>query len=253
MKTVWGKDEKELGITYQPCTCETVTSVIFDQDHRLTIGGESTDLFANFKNLQPGCSRSQTIRISNTSDITIQLYLRAEAAEQEEKNLELIQQLLTKYGVIEIRENEKVIYQGTVDGNLSGSGWSLKKDIALGSFQPGQGRNLVVKLSLDENMGNEYEDLLAKVKWVFSAKGNDPDPDKKNDGSGSDGSSGNVRESESGGSSAADHEGDLYVTASTSPKTGDETKLFSKWIALFAALFAIILTGRKLYRKEKSL
>ena len=253
MKTVWGKDEKELGITYQPCTCETVTSVIFDQDHRLTIGGESTDLFANFKNLQPGCSRSQTIRISNTSDITIQLYLRAEAAEQEEKNLELIQQLLTKYGVIEIRENEKVIYQGTVDGNLSGSGWSLKKDIALGSFQPGLGRNLVVKLSLDENMSNEYEDLLAKVKWVFSAKGKDPDPDKKNDGAGSDGSSGNVRENGSGESSVADHEGDLYVTAYTIPKTGDETKLFSKWIALFAALFAIFLTGRKLYRKEKSL
>ena len=183
----------------------------------------------------------------------IQLYLRAEAVEQEEKNLELIQQLLTKYGVIEIRENEKVIYQGTVDGNLSGSGWSMKKEIALGSFEPGQGRNLVVKLSLDENMNNEYEDLLAKVKWVFSARGKDPDPAKRDDGSGSDGSSGNVRESESGGSSAADQKGELYATASTSPKTGDETKMFSKWIALFAALLAIFLTGRKLYRKDKSL
>jgi len=69
MKNIWGKEEKDLGIRYQPCTCETVTSVVFDQNHRLTIGGESTDLFANFEKFTAyGCSRSQTIRLSNTSD-----------------------------------------------------------------------------------------------------------------------------------------------------------------------------------------
>lgn len=31
MKAIWGKNEKDLGITYQPCTCEVVTSVIFDK------------------------------------------------------------------------------------------------------------------------------------------------------------------------------------------------------------------------------
>ena len=111
----------------------------------------------------------------------------------------------------------------------------------------------MVKLSLDENMSNEVRRPFGKGKMGIFSQRKDPDPDKKNDGSGSDGSSGNVRENGSGESSVADHEGDLYVTASTSPKTGDETKLFSKWIALFAALFAIFLTGRKLYRKEKSL
>ena len=33
-------------ITYQPCTCEVVTSVIFDKNHKLIIGGEKTDLFS---------------------------------------------------------------------------------------------------------------------------------------------------------------------------------------------------------------
>ena len=42
MKAIWGKNEKDLGITYQPCTCEVVTSVIFDKNHKLIIGGEKT-------------------------------------------------------------------------------------------------------------------------------------------------------------------------------------------------------------------
>ena len=82
MKAIWGKNEKDLGITYQPCTCEVVTSVIFDKNHKLIIGGEKTDLFANFKNLQPGCTRSQTIRLANNSDLNIKMSLRAEAAKQ---------------------------------------------------------------------------------------------------------------------------------------------------------------------------
>lgn len=83
METIWGKKERDLGIFYQPCTCETVTSVIFGENQKLKIGGETTDLFANFKNLTPGCTRSQTIRITNSSQIPVQMYLRAELAEQE--------------------------------------------------------------------------------------------------------------------------------------------------------------------------
>lgn len=172
MKAIWGKNEKDLGITYQPCTCEVVTSVIFDKNHKLIIGGEKTDLFANFKNLQPGCTRSQTIRLVNNSDLNIKMSLRAETAKQNKyskKNLELIQKLLTNYAKIEILENNKVLYHGTVDGNLTKKGWSMKKDISLGEFKPGAGKNLIVKLSLSEEMDNEYQELLGKVKWVFSA------------------------------------------------------------------------------------
>ena len=98
--------------------------------------------------------------------------LRAEAAKQNKyskKNLELIRKLLTSYAKIEILENNKVLYHGTVDGNLTKKGWSMKKDISLGEFKPGAGKNLIVKLSLSEEMDNEYQELLGKVKWVFSA------------------------------------------------------------------------------------
>ena len=81
--------------------------------------------------------------------------LRAETAKQtkySKKNLELIQKLLTNYAKIEILENNKVLYHGTVDGNLTKKGWSMKKDISLGEFKPGAGKNLIVKLSLSEEM-----------------------------------------------------------------------------------------------------
>ncbi|MDD5803609.1 hypothetical protein ACTQWG_16870 [Blautia sp. HCP3S3_H10_1] len=252
MKNIWGKEEKDLGIRYQPCTCETVTSVVFDQNHRLTIGGESTDLFANFKNLQPGCSRSQTIRLSNTSDNTIRMYLRAEPTKQDQNNLEQIQQLLSRYGIIEIRENGKVLYQGSVDGNLTGTGWNMKKDIDLGIFGPGQGRNLVVKLSVDENMDNEYEELLGKVKWVFSAQGEAGDSHKEQSSSGMETSREDTGESQNGRNNTTGKEPEIYATASSSPKTGDETRIVGKWFALFAALVAMIMIGRKQCRKERN-
>ena len=295
MKAIWGKEEKELGITSQPCTCETVTSVTFGKNHKLVIGGEKTDLFANFKNLQPGCKRSQTIRLTNNSDTSIKLYLRAELAKQKkysQKKLEMLQKLLTEYAEIQIRENDKVLYQGSVDGNLQGKGWSMKKDISLGSFAPGAGRSLIVQLSLSGEMDNTYEELLGKVKWVFTATGDDSGLHEGNDSPGDDdssgggahggdldngsdgnrgssdgnggsggngGSSGNGGESGSSGNNGNNGAGygnpaeeKIYATAAASPKTGDPTQVAAKWFALFAALTAMILTGRKLYRKEKS-
>lgn len=41
-----------------------------------------TDLFASFKNLTPGCARTQIIELENRSSEEVQLYLRAEAAGQ---------------------------------------------------------------------------------------------------------------------------------------------------------------------------
>lgn len=286
MKAIWGKNEKDLGITYQPCTCEVVTSVIFDKNHKLIIGGEKTDLFANFKNLQPGCTRSQTIRLANNSDLNIKMSLRAEAAKQNKyskKNLELIRKLLTSYAKIQILENNKVLYHGTVDGNLTKKGWSMKKDISLGEFKPGAGKNLIVKLSLSEEMDNEYQELLGKVKWVFSAsqassdsssgqngngdRGHNDDENNGDDGNngnngGSGNKSGNGKYGENGNSGGSGYNGGgeslngaagekVYATASASPKTGDNTNLLARWFALFAAAVVLAVTARKLYRKEK--
>ena len=271
LESIWGMDEKVLGITSQPCTCEVVTSVTFDKNRKLIIGGEKTDLFANFKNLQPGCKRSQTIRLTNSSDIPVKLYLRAELAKQKKyssKKLEQLQKLLTEYAVIEIRENDKVLYQGSVDGNLTRQGWSMKNDISLGHFAAGSGKSLIVQLSLSEDMDNTYEEMLGKVKWVFTAAGGAFGPEKENESSGAsdtvkDDTAQNNRNNGYTGTSDEKHEGNernqgvgaeekIYASVAASPKTGDPTQAAVKWFILFAALTVMVLTFRKLYGKGKN-
>lgn len=247
MKNIWGLTEKDLGITYQPCTCETVTSVTFKKEKKLEISGEKTDLFANFKNLTPGCSRSQTIHLENEAEEEIVMFLRAQAVKQEKmssRKRELLKQLLTKYAVVEISEGTKVLYQGTVDGNLEGAGWSMREDISLGKLKKGQGRNLVVKLSLDPEMDNEYQELLGKVKWVFSVRKDtgSEENERKEDLSFGDGQGG------SAGISAEDH---VTAEAIASPKTGDETMIVGKWILLVTALLCIALCSKKIYGRRR--
>ena len=60
----------------------------------------------------------------------------------------------------------------------------MKKDISLGEFKPGAGKNLIVKLSLSEEMDNEYQELLGKVKWVFSASQASSDSSSGQNGNG---------------------------------------------------------------------
>ena len=156
----------------------------------------------------------------------------------------------------------------------------MKKDISLGEFKPGAGKNLIVKLSLSEEMDNEYQELLGKVKWVFSASqaSSDSSSDQNengdrehnadenngdgrdNGGSGNKSGNGNNGENGNNGGSGYNGGGDslngaagekVYATASASPKTGDNTNLLARWFALFAAALVLAVTARKLYRKEK--
>ena len=335
MKAIWGVDEKFLGITYQPCICETVTSVTLNKEHKLTVEGENGNLFADFQNLQPGCARSQTISVYNETDEEVLMQLHAEPASQKKMNsekLKMVQQLLTKYATIEISKDGRVLYQGTADGNFTGEGQSMKENISLGKFKAGERKKLVVKLSLSPQMDNKYEKLLAKVKWVFSAKkadsseekngenenkenGSQKNPDgggagagenqnnggtgagenqnnggtgtgenqnnggngtgeNQNNGEAGDGenrnnggtgtgenlNSGGTGENSNNGETGAGENGNnggikgkengVLATAAISPKTGDETVVWFKWLVLITALFVMYVCGRRLHRKE---
>ena len=154
------------------------------------------------------------------------------------------EKLLSRYAVVEIRQDSKVLYQGAVDGNVTGAGWSMKENISLGDFAAGEGKSLVVKLSLSEEMDNQYQSLLGRVNWVFSAQGagkreEDPDGSEKEYGqqNSREGNSQNEREK-------------VFSSVAASPKTGDETKAAVKWLALFGALAAMAVSSWRLYRKE---
>lgn len=173
--SVWGITYETLGIK-APKTLESAPAkvIYLGQQDGFDITAKKTDLFAGFKNLLPGCARTQTIHIENQSDENTEIFLRADAAKQvvmSKRQQELVKELLETCAVIEIRQGKKIIYEGPVSGNLGQSSETMKNDISLGIFKAGEKKELLVKLSLDPEMDNEFMKLTGKVKWIFTAEG----------------------------------------------------------------------------------
>ena len=178
---LWSKTFADLGIAYVPPTQQqTATKVTFIDSKEFTFAPETTDLFANFKRLLPGETRSQTIGVTNASKEAVEIFLRAEDINQSFANdaatLALVNRLLREYATIIVTdESGKVIYRGPVWG-LSDPG-SMADDISLGGFAAGQGKRLNVQLMLDPQMGNEYQGIMGLIKWVWSAHGAEEPPE----------------------------------------------------------------------------
>lgn len=175
VEDIWKIRDKEIGITRPHSYRNISTGVIYlGQKEGFQITEKNTDLFASFKNLTPGCARAQSIVLENRSEEKIQLYLRAESMEQNnnsEQSRKLLRDLLEKYAIIEITGSQGEIYNGPVSGNLSGKGDNMREDIYLGTFQAKDRQKIQVKLALSEEMDNEFNKLTGKVRWVFTAKG----------------------------------------------------------------------------------
>lgn len=176
----WGMSYEDLEITYKQSEREDlVTSVAFhDPEEGFTFDVNNGDLFANFKDLVPGESRSQTIEITNKWGNGVYIYLWADFIEQEdsdETTKELVNQLLHEYANIIITdENGGIIYDGPIWGNPDVSSYdtnSMKYPYCLGHFDKNQTKKVNVDLYLSQQMDNKYLDLLGLIKWVFSAQG----------------------------------------------------------------------------------
>ena len=223
VEELWGVSDKELGITRPESYVSEPTKVIYlGQKGGFQMTESDTDLFTSFKNLTPGCGRTQIIELENKSSEEIQLYLRAEATGQksgDDSTGKLVRELLEKYAVIEISGEQGTIYQGPVSGNLKGSGSTMKEDLYLGTFPAGRQKKLKVKLTLSGEMDNDFNRLTGKVRWVFTAKGED----------------------------------EKTVTSTYAPATGDKTEA-GMWIALlgFSAFFlaAAFAVERSYSRRE---
>ena len=153
------------------------TSVTFlGKEKGFDITSTQTDLFANFKNLMPGTSRTQEIKISNASDKEVEISLKAENAEQKKmtaKQLALVEKLLNEYADITITNNGETIYSGPVSGKPT----MLNGSISLGKYSADSSKDMIVSLSVSPEMDNEYLDLLGKVRWVFTANGEETSSD----------------------------------------------------------------------------
>lgn len=182
----WDTSFEELGIDYeQTDQTEIITTVDFNgPDDGFSFDVNEGDLFADFKNLVPGESRSQTVEITNKWNEDVEISLWADFIDQTQatdETRELIDKLLREYATIIITdENGTLIYEGAVWGNpdIDSEGTdSMKYPYSLGEFKSGETKNLNISLYLDPKTDNEYRELLGLIMWVFSAQGDEASPD----------------------------------------------------------------------------
>ena len=179
-----------------------------------------------------------------------------------EEEQKLLDELLAKYALITVKDGTKTLYQGAVDGNLDGKGWSMQKNISLGTIEAGKGKNLNVTLSVSPDMDNRYQNLLGKVKWIFTAEeaenphnSGNADPDGNSDGNGQ-----NRSDTDSGSGTAGSGNGYGYGSnglgtgssvSVTGPKTGDDAPFeFLLFLCLISMAGIVIVCQRK--RRKKS-
>ena len=168
-----------------------VPTVTFDFDQKKFIfenvlrqeGNIYPDLFTDFKEMMPGDSRSQTIRVKveNLEDGYIYLYLRTEPVWQDnpaeitsaeaEGWKALTDQALSQMNLV-IRQDEQELTKA-----------ALAEGVFLGKFRRDGALDLDVTLEIPIEVGNELQSLRGEIGWVFTAEYyKDPDvstdPDK---------------------------------------------------------------------------
>lgn len=162
---------------------DTGSSVIFqhDADKFVTLPGE--DLFQGFKGVMPGDSRTQLIDIGNDNDKTAYIYLYAlqadesQFADAQQKAIsdELMKLLQVEITQASVDGRTEVLYKGKLYGeDKSFSMHGQPQAVNLGGFDKGERARIKVELKVPESLGNRYADAAAKIKWIFTAKLEEP-------------------------------------------------------------------------------
>ncbi len=125
----------------------------------VTVPGER-DLFQNFKGVMPGDTLEQKVIVSNTINNSqgVRIYLRAESAEETAKGF-LEQMTLT------VMESGQVLSEGSAD-----QPGGLAENVLLGTFQKAGQVQIDLFLTVPITMGNEFQDAVGKIHWIFTAE-----------------------------------------------------------------------------------
>ncbi|MCL1797602.1 MAG: BsaA family SipW-dependent biofilm matrix protein [Eggerthellaceae bacterium] len=215
--SLWNKTLAELGAsTYvsDPPPSILARSTFVGGDVDFAFFPETSDLFAQFKNLLPGETRSQTIEVVNAFNKEVEIFLRAEDIEQtnaypsqttplarsdaagdagddaaalslmdaDADTLERINKLLQEYVSIVVTDEASgsVLYSGPIWGepySLAPNPDSMRYDISLGMFAPSEIKRLNVQMQVNPAMDNDYQNLIGLIKWIWTAElPDDPPP-----------------------------------------------------------------------------
>jgi hypothetical protein len=121
-----------------------------------------TDLFVNYKNVQPGDTLSQTVHAKNTlsGSTTVRLYLRASIPGQSEQSTAFLKQMK-----LTVKQGSTTLSAGSADESAG-----LTGNRYLGSFASGASTDLTVELSVPLSMDNSCRDAIGKIDWIFTAE-----------------------------------------------------------------------------------
>ena len=146
------------------------------------------DLFVEFKDVIPGDKLTQTVIVSNTNSDSdyVRLYLRALPHDETKNPLNITDETIKSMKeflremnmeIVNVDRNNEVIFSGTADQ------WETKTEsIYLGGFVKGEETELKVTLDVPVDMGDEFQNRMGELDWVFIAEQfNYPAPDDTDD------------------------------------------------------------------------
>lgn len=122
----------------------------------------STDLFDNFKNMFPGDTRTEQIKVINDKDknTDLKIYMRCVGAEAGS------QDFLSKLNIsVKAKGGSSALYEGPADGKFPASDW-----VFLGTAHYRADKTLNVTLEMPIELGNEYASQTGIVDWQFKVE-----------------------------------------------------------------------------------
>ena len=110
------------------------------------------DFFKNWGSLMPGDVVTDKVTVGNDYNRGVSIYFKTETIADDE---------LLKALHLTIKEEDKVIYDGTMDG-------AVTKGVYLGYFTKGETAEITYTVSVPSELNNKYALMDTKTKWIFS-------------------------------------------------------------------------------------
>lgn len=203
------------------------------------------DFFSNWGQLMPGDTVSDKVQLKNAYGRSVTIYFQTETIATDE---------LLKAVHLEIRNKDKIIYSGTMDG-------AIKDGIELAYLRKGDTTELTYTLSVPPELNNKYAMMATKTKWIFNAvvKSSHGSPGVDMSGGPSEGPSGGPNAGEPGTTPTnpnqtiqdiIEHTGEIIKKI---PKLGDDNLVLYSLLAMIAssAGIAILVWTEKKGEKKK--